>query len=121
MFILLATIVLAMASTPPALKQLTDRDLVAFASKPFTPPEDRIPDTYVLGIHHNTKVIVEFRCGDVCPAYTSRHIHYDVEPGQGCSQIGGRVRTESFVQGIGVVRKEFCVPAILMERSLSPG
>lgn len=113
---LLATLV-AMSSNPPAPKQLSDGDIVAFASKPFKPGNE-VPASYVLGIHHGTKVWVEFRCGDVCPQYTSRHIHYDVEPGPACDKINGRVRTESFVQGIGVTRKDFCVPAVLVVKDL---
>ncbi len=113
MIALLLATVLAMTTTPPAPKQLSDADIVAFASKPFTPGNE-VPASYVLGIHHGAKVLVEFRCGDVCPQYTSRHIHYDVEPGPACDKIGGRVRNESFVQGIGVMRKDFCVPAVLI-------
>ena len=107
----------AMTSSPPAPKVLTDADLVAFASTPFK-PGNTIPSSYVLGVHHGAKVMVEFRCGDICPQYTSRHIHYDVEPGPACDKVGGRARTESFVQGIGVTRKDFCVPAILVDRKL---
>jgi hypothetical protein len=120
-FLAVALMLVAMsceASGPPMPKQITDADIVALASKPFKPPQDRIPDTYVLGIHNGVKVIVEFRCGDVCPQYTSRHIHYDAVPGLTCDKIGGRVRTETLVQGIGVVRKDFCVPAVLVEKDL---
>jgi hypothetical protein len=118
--LIIATAALAMGCVPSASgpKPITDADIVALASKPFKPPEDRIPDTYVLGIHNGTKVIVEFRCGDVCPQYTSRHIHYDVEPGPACDKIGGRKRTETLVQGIGLVRKDFCVPAVLVAKDL---
>ena len=118
--IAMLAIVLAMSSTPPAPPPpptLTDAALVAFASKPYK-PGNAIPASYVLGIHHGAKVWVEFRCGDVCPVYTSRHIHYDVEPGPECDRIGGRVRTDTFVQGIGVARKDFCVPAVLVEKNL---
>lgn len=108
---------LMMSHTPPAPPTITDAQIVALASKPFV-PGDRIPDSYVLGIHHGAKVMVDFRCGDICPQYTSRHIHYDVEPGPACDKIGGRTRTESFVLGIGVVRKDFCVPAVLVEKDL---
>lgn len=114
--LLLATL-LAMSTSPPAPKTLTDADIAAFAAKPFKPGAT-IPANYVLGIHHGTKVLVEFRCGDVCPAYTSRHIRYDAEPGPACDKAGGRVRNETFVQGIGVARKDFCVPAVLVEKDL---
>ena len=119
-FVVFAALLLmgSCSKSAPAPKPITDADIVALASKPFTPPKDRIPDTYVLGIHNGTKVIVEFRCGDVCPQYTSRHIHYDVEPGPVCDKIGGRKRTETLVQGIGLVRKDFCVPAVLVAKDL---
>ena len=114
---MILAVLIAMTSSPPAPRTLTDADLVAFASKPFK-PGSTIPANYVLGIHHGTNVIVEFRCGDICPQYTSRHIHYDVEPGPACDKIGGRVRTESFVQSIAMMRKDFCVPAVLVEKGL---
>lgn len=119
-FAVFAALLLATSCTPaaPAPKEITDADIVALASKPFKPPQDKIPETYVLGIHHGAKVIVEFRCGDICPAYTSRHIHYDAEPGAACDRIGGKVRTESYVQSIARFQKDFCVPAVLVEKDL---
>jgi len=115
--ILLSVLLAFMSSTAPAPASISDAELVAFASKPFT-PGNRIPDSYVLGIHHGAKVMIDFRCGDICPQYTTRLIHYDAEPGPACDRIGGRTQTKSFVQGIGVVRKDFCVPAVLVDKNL---
>jgi len=95
-----------------AVRQLTDADLLAYDAKPF----DRGAMMFrhiTLGRHHGALVVADFPCGDVCPNYTVRIIHYDVPPGPACARIGGRDQTRSIPQGIAATERDFCVPAVL--------
>ncbi|MGN6149732.1 MAG: hypothetical protein ACTHPD_14425 [Rhizomicrobium sp.] len=75
----------------------------------------------VLGTHRGTNVVVTTRCGDVCPAYTVRVVHYDLKPGVTCTAAGGEVAKVIMPVGIGVVPQEFCIPAVLYEAKLYEG
>jgi hypothetical protein len=100
----------ALAATPT--RQLTDADLVAYAAKPF----DRGAMMFkhvTLGMHHGALVVADFPCGDVCPNYTVRIIHYDTPPGPACARLGGVVVSRSVPVSIAVTSQSFCVPAAL--------
>ncbi len=108
----------ALAAVPAnaAMDTLSDADLVNRASAVFSekePPADRI-----LGVHRGNRVIVDVRCGDVCPAYTVRIIHYDIPAGPACSQIGGDSTSVLMPMGITTANQDFCVPHILYTRKL---
>ena len=103
-----------LAMSAPA-DTLSDDALVAYASKPF---DKANASGGVLGIHHGAKVIVDIRCSDICPAYTTRIIHYDVAPGPGCEKIDGVARSQAVPISIASVVQTFCVPRILSDRKL---
>jgi hypothetical protein len=72
----------------------------------------------MLGLHHGTRVVADFPCGDICPTYTNAIVHYDVDPGDACTRAGGVVRVEQVPMGIAVVDEPFCVPRMLVERHI---
>ncbi|HEX8620611.1 MAG TPA: hypothetical protein VF718_01430 [Allosphingosinicella sp.] len=95
----------------PAIRRLSDADLVRLAAAPF----DRramMNRRIVLGRHHGLLVVADHPCGDVCPQYTRRIIHYDLAP-ERCVRAGGVVVEELVPMGIAVLRKPFCEPRVL--------
>ena len=106
-----ATAAAACGDRPGPLRALTDSQIAAFASAPFDKKAmmfKRVP----LGRHRGLPVVAIHPCGDVCPVYTRRIVHYDV-PVSACARRGGIVREELMPNGPAVVRRPFCVPAIL--------
>jgi hypothetical protein len=93
---------------------LSDAELVGRADAMFAMKDG--PADRVLGVHRGALVMVDVRCGDVCPAYTVRIIHYGVDPGPACKQIGGDIASVGVPKGIGVGLQDFCVPHVLYAR-----
>ena len=73
----------ARAATDP----ITDSDLVARASAVMSVKQ--APIDRMLGVHKGVPVIVDIRCSDICPKNTVRIIHYTVEAGTACTNLGG--------------------------------
>jgi hypothetical protein len=59
-------------------------------------------------------VIAEYPCGDLCPAYTTRIIHYDLSTGPECAEHGGVVDERWVPMAAAVGKKPFCVPPVLV-------
>jgi hypothetical protein len=91
---------------------LTDAQIKAYAAKAFVKREKMFKQD-VLGIHHGARVVADFPCSDVCPDYTTRVVHYDVEPGPACDAIGGVSVRRSIPVGIGAAERTYCVPKVL--------
>lgn len=111
-----AVLMLAATGANAAAIPVTDAQLVSVASAVMAvkePPLDRM-----LGVHKGVPVIVDVRCGDVCPAYTVRIIHYTIEAGPACSKLGGDTAMIAVPAGIGVVTQNFCVPHVLYKQNL---
>lgn len=108
-----ALLILLLAPVPHgAGPLLTDADIAAYAARPWD--KAATMDRHILlGFHNGGRVVVDFPCGDVCPDYTTRIIHYAVEPGPGCGGLGGVLRYAVIPSGIGSYRRAFCVPAVL--------
>jgi hypothetical protein len=101
----------AAAKPAPPLRRVTDRDLLRYAAAPF----DRRAMMFrhvVLGRHHGLVVVADHPCGDVCPQYTRRIVHYDVTP-ERCAKAGGIVVEELVPAGIAVRRRPYCEPKVL--------
>ena len=113
--IMMALSVLAVCGAASTPDTLSDEALVKYAAADFDKAE-KMGRRDVLGIHHGTPVIAEYRCGDVCPDYTTRIIHYDVEPGPACESIGGVGQGRFIPLGPSVATMNFCVPAALVEK-----
>jgi len=117
MRLVLHSLVLLAAFAAPALaaaplRQLTDADLVAYAAEPFDKAAMMFKRV-ALGAHHGALVVADFPCGDVCPNYTVRIVHYDTAPGPACARLGGVIVTRSVPVSIAVTSQSFCVPAVL--------
>jgi hypothetical protein len=114
---LAALAVSACAGVAPAdpARQLSDADLVAYANQPFDKAAMMFKHV-TLGVHHGQPVVADFPCGDICPDYTTRIIHYAVGPGPECSAGGGVVVTRGVPMGAAEGMREFCVPKVLAGR-----
>lgn len=95
----------------PPLRRLTDNDLLRLAAAPFD-KRAMMFKRVVLGRHRAHTVVAIHPCGDVCPQYTRRIIHYDLAP-ERCAQAGGVVVEELVPVAISVQRKPYCKPAVL--------
>ncbi len=115
---LLAAIAVAAGcgSASASMDPLSDSDLVSRASAVFA-VKDAPPDR-ILGVHKGGRVVVDVRCGDVCPANTVRVVHYDIPTGPACTQIGGDSAMVAVPAGIGMVQQNFCIPHVLYQRKL---
>lgn len=96
---------------PPAI---SEADLLEYASAEYDKvsyAEGRI----VLGRLNDTNVVTDFVCSDLCPASTVRIIHFEVEPGPSCAEIGGVERLVTVPVAITVVERTFCFPKVLAD------
>jgi hypothetical protein len=105
----------ALAATAPA-PTLTDDQLVAKATSVFANKEG--PADTLLGMHNGAKVVVLIACGDVCPAYTVRVIHYDKSEKKSCAQLGGKDMSVIVPHGIAAGPESFCIPDPLVKKDL---
>ena len=95
-------------------RTLQDSDLTAYARSTF---DARAMEgkSVVVGVHRGIPVLAEFPCSDLCPAHTTRIIHYDLPADDTCTKGGGtRVHVGTPV-GIGYLPVEYCVPRVLSE------
>lgn len=106
-----ATAEAACGKRPAPQRKLSDSDIAAYASAPFD-KRAMMFKRVALGRHRGLPVVAIHPCGDVCPVYTRRIVHYDV-PVADCARRGGIVREELMPRGPAVARQPFCVPAIL--------
>jgi hypothetical protein len=100
------------APADPAVRQLSDADLVALNAAPFDHAAMMFKHV-VLGVNHGVQVVAEFPCSDVCPNYTTRIIHYALDPGPACTAAGGVVVKRQVPVSIAVMQQPFCVPKAL--------
>jgi hypothetical protein len=105
----------APAATLHHVRRLSDADLVRFAASPFDARKMMFSHQLV-GIHRGIRVVADYPCGDVCPHYTRRIIRYDVALAD-CARVGGIIRSEKIVRGIGVATIDVCKPAVLARTS----
>ena len=105
---------LGACATPTVMPadSLTDQALIDYAAKPFDKATMAFQHVTV-GTHHGARVVAGFPCSDLCPAYTTRIIHYDVAPGEACKAIDGTDRLMTVPRGIAVTEELFCVPTVL--------
>lgn len=99
-------------------KALTDADLLNYAHAPFD-KRAMMFKRVALGRHRGLPVVADHPCGDVCPVYTRRIVHYDV-PLADCARRGGVVRDELVPSGPAVVRRPYCTPAVLAAPPAKP-
>lgn len=96
---------------------LTDKLIARYAAAPWTKgywSQRRV----VLGRHNGVELIADHPCGDICPNYTVRVIHYALPVGPECERIGGASQRITIVQGVGRLQNTYCVPKVLVDRGL---
>ena len=86
--------------------------LLAYATGPFDSMlfHER---PFVLGTLGGVEVVVSSSCSDLCPAYTTRIIHFDVPEGRSCTDIGGVERAQQLGGWGGELTR--CFPRIIAE------
>lgn len=117
---LLAILVMALAAAAapgaPAshhVRRIGDAELLRYAETKFDPRKMMFRQE-IVGLYHGTLVVADFPCGDVCPQYTRRIIHFAVDP-SACGRVpGGAIVQETVPLGIAVRRKPYCEPRILV-------
>lgn len=109
---ILAVITPAFAAADP----VTDADLVARAAAVLAVKD--APVDRMLGSHKGVPVIVDVRCGDICPQYTVRIIHYIVPPGPDCTRLGGDTANVPVPVSIAMRPQPFCIPHVLFGKNL---
>ncbi len=112
---------LTLATPAHATNILTDADLVAFARAFNGAHWPALPKDGLLGLHKDAEVRVEEHCSDICPNYTIYVIHYAVEPGPGCTGLGGYADTVQVPVSIAVTPRTFCIPGVLHDAKLYYG
>lgn len=103
------------AAAVPAV--MDDAALQAYAARPWDKAQ-RMGTTEHLGRHHGVPVVAEFPCGDVCPQYTVRIIHYALPQGVSCERAGGVARSVAVPVAITVLQKTYCFPKVLLGSGL---
>jgi len=93
---------------------LSEASLLEYASTPYKKAAHG-EGREVLGELNDVSVVVDFICGDVCPDATVRIIHFDVEPGPKCTEIGGVERSIVVPVAIAAMPRVYCFPRILTD------
>ena len=102
----------AVSASPSRPPRIGDAALLRFARSRFD-PFARTDRVRVLGVHRGTLVVVDYPCGDVCPAYTRRIIHYDVPP-EACQRVRGTIVNELLPRGPAVRPVPYCEPTVIV-------
>ncbi len=69
----------------------------------------------VLGLLDGTPIVADFICSDLCPNYTVRVIHFDLNKDQRCSAAGGVEKAIRIPVSIAATNKVFCFPKVLAD------
>jgi hypothetical protein len=110
---IVALMALGLAASPTARPpRIGDAGLLRFARSRFDPFK-KTGRIRVLGVHRGTLAVVDYPCGDVCPAYTRRIVHYDVPP-EACGRVGGTIVNELIPRGPAVMPIPYCEPTVIV-------
>ncbi len=104
--------------SPPATPVWSDEKLLAYASSKYD-KRAMMNKHEILGTHKAVRLVADFPCSDICPDYTVRIIHYELDEGQSCAAAGGLEEAILVPVGIAATKKTFCVPKVLKERAAS--
>lgn len=103
------------ARPDPGIRQvhapLDDASLIDFIRRPFDPMSDETRWPQALGTHDGVPVIVSYTCSDLCPDYTKRIVHYNLEPGEECARAGGISKDIVVPSGMATGLRRYCIPA----------
>ena len=106
-------ILLLLVCSNCTFRQLSDSELLTFATTAYDKSE-KMNTREALGQHNKMIVVAEYPCGDICPYYTKRIIHYDISI-ENCSEIIGVQKDISIFKGRSGRIKSYCIPNILHE------
>ena len=96
-------------------KVISDRDLLRYARSSYD-KSSKMHTSEFLGVHNGQLVVADFPCSDLCPKYTKRIIHYDVEATpKECDAVHGVIRKEDVPAGIAFRVLPFCEPRVLLK------
>jgi hypothetical protein len=114
-FIVLDFLIVGKAWTQvlPPTGALSDAELLRIAVTAYD-RRDLANTRQILGIYKGLRVLADYPCGDICPNYTVRIIHFDVAL-EDCDRTGGVVKTMSISRGIASRSENYCVPKIIAE------
>jgi len=113
-----AVLVLAACASQAATPgTLDDAALLAYAHKPWDKAAS-MHTTVPLGRYRGVPVVAEFPCGDVCPQYTQRIIHFELPADVSCASVGGVEDDVLVPVAITVRSQRFCFPKVLVDAGL---
>ena len=112
-FVLLAAAAIGASACRGDPSPISEASLLEYATTPYEkrPFEPR----QVLGQINDVTVVADFICADVCPDYTVRIIHFDVEPGPKCARAGGVEKSVVVPIAIAATTRAFCFPKVLTD------
>jgi hypothetical protein len=96
------------------VRELSDADVLSTAHSGFD-KDQKMGRSEVLGVYRGITLVADYLCSDLCPAYTTRIIHYTLPPDESCARAGGVVRMRNVPVSIAVTRRPFCVPAVIAD------
>lgn len=106
---MLILLLMAMSAASPV--PLSDPALIRLSEAAID--KRKMGRTELLGVHRGNRVLAEYICSDLCPAYTVRVIHYDLRPGPECTARGGVIVQRMVPVSIAVAPRPYCVPQVL--------
>jgi hypothetical protein len=95
---------------------LSDSDLIRLAAQSYDKSR-MMNKSNLVGSHRGTAVRVDYFCGDICPDYTTKVIHYDAAPGA-CPKESGEVLHVGVPGAASVMLRPFCFPRVLHVKGL---
>ncbi len=93
-------------------RPISEAELLEYASTPYERAAYGSP-RQVLGVLNDANVVVDFICSDLCPSNTVRIVHFDLEPGTSCAEVGGVQKDVLVPVAIIVTLRAFCFPNVL--------
>ena len=111
--IITSALILIFAPLAIAEEALTNNRILKFAMEPYA-KSAKMNTTEILGTHNKNILQVIYPCGDICPDYTKRIIHYKIEM-KNCKNIGGIIKKKRIVRGRASNIESFCVPVVIAD------
>jgi len=105
------TIVAIISSLANAMDELSASDILSLALNPYDKRE-KMNTEEIIGTHEGKEVKVIYPCGDICPDYTKRVIHYIIEI-ENCNKSNGVIKEIKVTRGRASNYESFCVPKVI--------
>ena len=105
------TLVLIISPLANAMDELSANDILSLALTSYDKRE-KMNTEELIGTHEGKRVKVIYPCGDICPDYTKRIIHYITEI-ENCDKSSGVIKEIKITRGRASNYESFCVPKII--------